>query len=80
MWQILKALKPSAQQAMAGLDNVAAYELQGFKGAIKTVFYALFLWGHYFIKYWFIKVCVFSTYSFGKHVFCISAILCFYLF
>ena len=38
LWQILKALKPSAQQAMAGLDNVAAYELQGFKGATKLYF------------------------------------------
>ena len=31
MWQILKALKPGAQQAMAGLDNVTADGLQGFK-------------------------------------------------
>ena len=30
MWQIPKALKPSAQQAMAGLD-VTADGLQGFK-------------------------------------------------
>ena len=31
LWQILKALKPGAQQAMAGLDNVTADALQGFK-------------------------------------------------
>ena len=31
LWLILKALKPGAQQAMAGLDNVTADGLQGFK-------------------------------------------------
>ena len=31
MWQILKALKPGAQQAMAGLVNITANGLQDFK-------------------------------------------------
>ena len=31
LWQILKALKVGAQQPMAGLDNVTANGLQGFR-------------------------------------------------